>query len=142
MLFRSDPKEFDSEVSSSTAVVGMSSIPMVFWAVDVFDRVWFYKFNLRANNQWESVTIPFGEFSPQNLHFPRYDELTNFLGYPLTFNSFTIKEKEYNGVAFDWRFVRGWGMFWAGSYDPQWNFYRAGEKDPLKSIYKIGRAHV
>ena len=131
-----DPKEFDSLVANSTAVVGMSSIPMIFWAVDIFDRVWYTKFNLRANNQWENVIIPFGELAPQNLHIARWDELTDFLGYRITFNAFTIKEKEYSGIAFNWRFVKGWGMFWSGSYDPQWGFYR-NDKDFFKSLYNV-----
>ena len=31
--------------------------------------------------------------------------------------NFTLKQKEFTGIAFDWRFVKSWGMFWNVSYD-------------------------
>lgn len=106
-------------------VTGMPSIPMIFWALDMFDRIWFKRFDLRRNNRWDNVTIEFGDLSRKNLYFARWDELPDFLGIPLSGLSFTLKEKEYSGVGFDWRFVRGWGVMYAGSYDNQ-GFYNAG----------------
>lgn len=97
-------------------VEGFASIPMVFWAIDMFDRVWFHEFELRRNNQWQSVTIPFGDLSPSKRYFARYDELPNLWGIPITQLDFGLLEKEFTGVQFDWRFVRGWGMFYKGSY--------------------------
>jgi len=104
---------------------GMPNVPMIFWAIDDFDRIWFKRFELRRNNRWDNVTIEFGDLSRRNLYFARWDELPDFLGIPLSGLSFVLKEKEFTGVAFDWRFVRGWGIMFAGSYDAQ-GFYNAG----------------
>jgi hypothetical protein len=130
-----DPREFDASATTTT-VTGFATIPMTFWAVDIFDRIWFYRFNLRANNQWESVTIPFGELAPQNLHKARYDELVKILGYPIPFFSPGLQEKEYTGVAFDWKFVRGCGWFYNDSYNQQYGYYDKGLKDPFTNFWK------
>jgi len=106
-------------------VTGMPSVPMIFWAIDKFDRIWFKRFELRRNNRWDTVTIEFGDLSKRNLYFARWDELPDFLGIPLSGLDFTLKEKEFTGVSFDWRFVRGWGVMFAGAYDGQ-GFYNAG----------------
>jgi hypothetical protein len=55
--------------------------------------------------------------SPKNLYIPRFDELSKFLGRPLSFTNYALQEKEFTGVNFDWRFVRGWGIQWDGAYD-------------------------
>ena len=100
-------------------IAGFDSIPMVFWAVDKFDRVWFHKFKLRRNNQWEIVTIPFsnlGARDTNNLYFARWTELARWWGYTSTLLDFTLSEKDFTGVSFDWRFVKGFGVFYEGSY--------------------------
>ena len=106
-------------------VIGIPSIPMTFWAVDMFDRIWYHKFELRRNGYWDEVTIPFGDMSQANLYFPRFDELWHFYDRPLGFTNFALKEREYTGVAFDWRFVRGWGVQYDGSYDDN-GYYNGG----------------
>ena len=100
-------------------VTGFDSVPMVFWAIDKFDRVWFHKFKLRRNNQWEIVTIPFsnlGVKDTSNLYFARWTELAKWWGYTSTLLDFTLAEKEFTGVKFDWRFLKGFGVFYEGSY--------------------------
>ena len=100
-------------------IAGFDSVPMVFWAVDKFDRVWFNKFKLRRNNQWEIVTIPFsnlGVKDTSNLYFSRWTELAKWWGYTSTLLDFTLAEKEFTGVKFDWRFLKGFGIFYEGSY--------------------------
>ena len=118
-------------------VTGMPSVPMIFWAIDKFDRIWFKRFELRRNNRWDSVTIEFGDLSKRNLYFARWDELPDFLGIPLSGLDFTLKEKEFTGVSFDWRFVRGWGVMYAGSYDDQ-GFYNAGVGSWWQKIMDTG----
>lgn len=107
------------------AVIGVANIPMVFWAVDDFDRIWQKKFTLRKNNQWDEQTIEFGDLAQTNLYLPRWDELSNFLSIPLSFTNFALKQREYTGVGFDWRFVRGWGVFHNAGYD-ETGFYNGG----------------
>ena len=36
-----------------------------------------------------------------------------------------MKQREYTGVAFDWRFVRGWGVQYDGAYDDN-GYYNGG----------------
>ena len=105
--------------------IGFPSVPMTFWAVDMFDRIWYHKFELRRNGYWDEVTIPFGEMSQANLYFPRFDELWQFYDRPLGFTNFALKQREYTGVAFDWRFVRGWGVQYDGAYDDN-GYYNGG----------------
>ena len=108
-------------------VTGLASIPFTFWAVDLFDRVWFFEFQLRRNDQWEIVEIPFGQLSQsRKLFFGRWEELPKFWGYIVSVVDFTLKEKEFSGVAFDWRFVKGWGMQWKGAYNER-GFYEGGQ---------------
>ena len=84
---------------------------MTFWAIDKFDRVWFKKFKSRRNGQWDEVKIPVGEMAQNNLYFARWDELSLLLdGVPLTEWDFTLKEKEFSGVNFDWKFMKWWGI--------------------------------
>lgn len=120
----------------SLSITGMKNVPMIFWAVDDFDRVWFKKFTLRKNNEWDSVDIQFGDLSQKNLYLPRWDELINFIGIPLASLAFTLKQREYTGVQFDWRFVRGWGVMFDGAYD-ETGFYNAGidsKRDQVEAV--------
>lgn len=120
----------------SLPVTGFDSVPMVFWAVDKFDRVWFHKFKLRRNNQWEIVTIPFsnlGVKDTSNLYFARWTELAKWWGYTSTLLDFTLAEKEFTGVKFDWRFVKGFGIFYEGSYHEK-GFYVGGTNTWLDTI--------
>ena len=112
-------------------VVGVANMPMVFWACDMFDRIWYYKFNVRANDQWELITIPFGQFAPKSMFKARWDELPKFLGYNITATDFTIRDKDYTGVDFAWKYVKGWGIFSMSMYNEKWGFYDGGWKDIL-----------
>jgi len=124
----SNNDDFFWEMPDIALVIGVPKVPMTFWAVDMFDRVWYKKFELRRNGYWDEVKIDFGDMSQHNLYFPRFDELWEFWGRPLGFTNFALKQKEYTGVAFDWRFVRGWGVQYDGSYDPN-GYYNGGFDD-------------
>ncbi len=108
---------FYKNPAGTSLVQGIPDIPMTFWAIDKFDRVWFHKFKLRRNGQWDDVTIPIGELAPSNLYHARWDELAVIMdGVPLTELDFTIKEREFSGVAFDWRYMKYWGVQLDESY--------------------------
>lgn len=114
------------------------NIPMIFWCIDMFDRIWFKKYTLRKNAEWDHVTIQFGDLNQSNLHIPRWDELAKLGFIPLTMFNYGLKEKEYSGVQFDWRFVRGWGTFYNGSYDDA-GFYNGGIDNWYDSLEQFGK---
>ena len=130
------------DASGSIPVFGQANIPLTFWCVDRFDRVWFAKFKVRRNDQFDDIRIPIGEFSQSNLYHARWDELAKFNNFVLTGLDFTLKEKEFSGVAFDWRFVKHWGIQLDESYtdvglyknhwDRAWD-YSEDVMDELKS---------
>lgn len=124
--------------TESELVTGLEKVPMVFWCVDMFDRIWYKTFSLRRNGRWDDVTIQFGDMSQQNMYFPRWGELSSFLGIPLSETKFALKQKEYTGVAFDWRFVRGWGLQYMGSYDDM-GFYNGGIDGWQDTITQTGQ---
>ncbi len=95
--------------AGQSIVEGQPDIPMTFWCIDKFDRVWFSKFKIRRNNQWDNIRIPVGQLAPANLYFARWDELAILNGVVVTELDFTLAEKEFSGVQFDWRFVKHWG---------------------------------
>ena len=125
--------EFDKQY----LVIGEAEMPFSFWAVDQFDRIWRKKFTVRKNGQWSTVKIDFGDMNEKNLYIPRFDELSTFLGRPLGFTNYALQQKEYTGVAFDWRFVRGWGIQWDGAYDVN-GYYNAGMDYWMDMITQIG----
>jgi hypothetical protein len=95
---------------------GQPDVPMIAWFSDKFDRIWYTKFKLRRNGQWDIVRIPIGDLAQNNLYFARWDELAKLNDVPLTFLDYTISQKEFSGVQFDWRFVKHWGCFMQESY--------------------------
>ncbi len=105
---------FKMKVSFLTSVgdlvEGQPDVPMTFWAMDKFDRVWYSKFKLRRNGQWDQVRIPVGELAPSQLYFARWDELAKLNGVVITELDFTLAQKEFSGVQFDWRFIKHWGV--------------------------------
>lgn len=111
--------------SSENLLNGYANMPMTAWAVDIFDRIWFAPFTLRRNGQYSLVKIAFGATAPQQIHHNRIDELFTIYGDStaglpggFTFSqNFFLKEKEFTGIEFDWRFIRGWGVMWNVSYD-------------------------
>jgi len=92
---------------------------MIFWALDRNDRIYFQEFTQRVNNAWEQHTIPIGPRAPQNLYNSRIDELVTFFGHILPNFDFFLLEREFVGIQFDWRFVKGMGWFMKDSYDEQ-----------------------
>ncbi len=105
------------DVAGTILVEGQPEVPMIFWAADKFDRVWFTKFKLRRIGQWDDVKIPVGDLAQNQLYFARWDELAKLInGVTLTELDFTLVEKEFSGVAFDWREVKHWGVQLAESY--------------------------
>ena len=114
-------------------VIGYSDMPMKFWAVDIFDRVWFAEFKLRRNGEYSLVQLSFGENSIQQLHFGRYDELLELFGIVVE-TSFALQQKEFTGVEFDWRFVKSIGMFYNVGYNSQGLYVANQFPDFVKNI--------
>lgn len=122
---------FGSVVGS--LVVGYSDMPMVFWARDIFDRVWFAKYKLRRNGEYSFQQISFGENSIQNLHHARYDELIEMFDIVLDINWF-LKEKEFTGIEFDWRFVKSMGTFYEIGYNSEGLYIANQTIDYIKNV--------
>jgi len=119
--------------STTRTITGdhMGNIPMVFWAIDKFDRIWFQRFKIRRNDEWDLITLPFGHMTgggTKNLYFGKWNRLPQLLGFTITFIDFTLKEKEHSGAGFDWVFVKGWGIFWEKPYDMSLGLYIGGRK--------------
>jgi len=91
-------------------VEGQPDVPMTFWAMDKFDRVAYSKFKLRRNGQWDQVRIPIGELAGTQLYFARWDELARINEVVITELDFTLAQKEFSGVQFDWRDIKHWGV--------------------------------
>ncbi len=114
-------------------VVGYSDMPMVFWARDIFDRVWFANYKLRRNGEYSLIRISFGENGIQNLHHARYDELLELFGIVLDINWF-LKEKEFTGIEFDWRFVKSMGTFYEIGYNSEGLYIANQMIDYVKNV--------
>jgi hypothetical protein len=117
--------------ASDTGVNGYANMPFKAWAIDVFGRVWFDDFTVRRMGQYDHVRITFGERAGNKLHHNRIDELFSLLGFTFSQNFF-VKEKEFTGIAFDWRFVKSWGLFWNIGYDD--NGMYIGSRDNWKDV--------
>jgi len=114
-------------------VIGYADMPMKFWAVDVFDRVWFSDFKLRRNGEYSLIQLSFGENSQMQLHKARYDELLKIFNIVLD-TSFALQEKEWKGIEFDWRFVKSMGMFYNLGYNPQGLYVANQFPDFVKNV--------
>lgn len=115
--------------------LGKADLPMVFWAMDKFDRVYFHEFTQRFNNQWQSQSIPIGFGASQNLHISRIDEYASIFGLRLPFNFF-IPEREFTGIEFDWRFVKMMGVFYKEPYDSG-GLYIASSTKILRDLFEF-----
>jgi len=103
--------------SAGTSLVeGQPNIPMTFWTADKFDRIWFAKFKLERNGQWDTVKIAVGDLAPSNLYYARWDELGKLNGVVVTELDFTLDEKEFSGVKYDWREMKHWGVQLSEAY--------------------------
>lgn len=116
--------------------LGKADLPMVFWAMDKFDRVYFHEFTQRFNDQWESHSIPIGFGASQDLYHSRIDEYATIFGLRIPFNFF-VPEREFTGVEFDWRFVKMMGIFYKEVYDSG-GLYIASTQKILRDILEAG----
>lgn len=94
---------------------GYSDMPMLFWAIDIFGRIWIQNVKLRRNGEYDKIHINFGG-NATNIYKNRIDELFGVFGLTLSQNFF-LKEKEFTGIEFDWRFVKSFGLGWEIAYD-------------------------
>ncbi|KKL10510.1 hypothetical protein LCGC14_2555110, partial [marine sediment metagenome] len=117
---------------------GWANNPFVFFAVDLFDRVYFHEFTLRRNDGWEDVKIPFGERAPRRLYTNRIDEVIDIAGWN-PFGNFFFAEREYTGVQFSWRFVKMWGIQWKHNYDGANRYSNSFVQSNLNSIATVGQ---
>jgi len=93
---------------------GFHNTKHTIWFMDMFDRIMFAKFELRRNGGWQFVRIPLGQGMKR--HFNRLDEQSLFMGYDLVGDDWYLPEREYTGIAFDWRFIKAVGIQWDHSY--------------------------
>jgi len=114
-------------------VIGYADMPMKFWAVDIFDRIWYADFTLRRNGQYSLVQLSFGENSIQQLHRARYDEYLSIFGIVVE-SDFLLQEKEWTGIEFDWRLVKAMGMFYDLGYNNEGLYVANQFPDFIKNI--------
>lgn len=130
-LFSQITNQYASNESKST--IFAADFPMVFWAMDKFDRIVFQEFTCRVNDQWQDVTLPFGNNSGMELFVSRIDEAVKAGDFILPFD-FTIKEREFTGVAFDWRFVKCVGWFYKENYSTDVGYYNGNAESAVDSV--------
>ena len=119
--------------------IGLANMPMIFFAVDLFDRVFFHEFTLRRNDGWENVTIPFGTKAPIKLYYNRINEVISIAGWN-PFGDFFFAEREFTGVGFNWRFVKMWGIQWKHSYDDPGRYNNSFVEDLKANVASIGQS--
>jgi len=112
---------------SNNLISFIYDMPIIWWFIDKFDRIVYTETKIRRNGEWDTITFPAGPDAKMQLYDNRIDELTTLLGYTLPFNFF-LQEKEYTGVRFDWRNVKGMGCFYKDAYDQNF-FYKNAETD-------------
>ena len=118
------------ENNAGEEINGIANVPMVYWFRDLFDRVVFFEYTIRAHNTWQKSLIPCGPGSNVEQFDSRIDEFFKAFGYTFPFN-FYIKERELTGALFNWNFVRGMGTFNKQSYSDNF-IYTAGQDSFLK----------
>ena len=109
---------------------GIANVPIIVWFRDNADRVVFRKVTIRAHNAWQEIVIPCGEGADMEQFDSRIDEFFSAFGYTFPYD-FYIKERELTGALFNWKFVRGFGVFNAESYSGNF-IYTAGQDAFLK----------
>ena len=117
----------------TSLITGLANIPMILWALDNFGRIYYQDFQLSRNGAWDNIVIPFGYSAPQQLYFSRIDELALLLGYTFPWDGY-IREKEFSGVYFDWKYVKAWGIMMAAPYLEKSGFYIGGQQSGLDQI--------
>jgi len=126
---------FTSEDDSEKAL-GHANTAMVYWVMDKFGHVYFQDFVHKVNGGADEYTFTSGPRAPQNYFFSRFDELAELLGYKLPFNFF-LREREYTGIRFDWRFVKFWGIFSKNTYSEDAGYYIGGFEQYLRQLWEI-----
>ena len=126
--------EVDHLVSGSSELVptGFANTEHIIWFVDIFDRIAYTTFKLKRNGAWQNIKV---NFNSMQLHHNRLNEMQTILGFDWL-GDFYLPQREYSGVAFDWRFVKGIGIQWMQSYAKtqfkQYNGWQLGfQKDLL-----------
>src|SRR3972149_2488990 len=114
-------------------VLGYADMPMVCWAVDIFDRIWYTPIKISRNGQYDVFDLSFGENSAGQLHHGRYDEYLKLFGIVLE-TDWLLKEKEWSGLEFDWRFVKAIGIFYEAGYNNEGLYVASQFPDYVKSI--------
>ena len=102
--------------------IGYADMPMRAWSVDLFDRIWFADFKARRNGEYSLVKLSFAEGGSRQLHYGRVDELLTLFGLPIN-SDFFLREKEFTGIEFDFRFVKSFGMFYTAGYGAQGQYF-------------------
>ena len=124
------------DVDGVNLTLGVIDIPYVLWFIDKFDRVAYQTFTIPFNGFWETFTLPAGPNGGMQLYHSKLDEYTRGLGITIPFD-FLLKEREYNGVEFDWRFVKGMGVFYTGTYAER-GLYQGNADTIVRSIQQRG----
>lgn len=104
-----------------------ANFPIIFWAMDKFDRCVWQEFNVRVNDQWQEVTLDFGNNSSMESFFSRIDETVKAGNFILPFD-FSIPEREFTGVQFDWRYVKVVGWFMKENYAMDIGYYNGNQE--------------
>lgn len=127
--FKIKPSFFRVDRTNGSGILtqGYDNQAFTFWAVDMFDRVFYQDFQCRINGAFETIDVQFGANANQLLYFNRLDELQLLGGFTSPWNFF-LKEKEFTGVAFDWRFVKSCGWQWKGANDETNQYKTATEQ--------------
>jgi len=133
--FKIKPSFFRVDRTNGSGILtqGYDNQAFTFWAVDMFDRVFYQDFQCRINGAYETIDVQFGANANQLLYFNRLDELQLLGGFTSPWNFF-LKEKEFTGVAFDWRFVKSCGWQWKGAND-ETNQYKTSTEQGWSSVW-------
>ena len=118
--------------AGSNLTLGIIDIPYILWFIDKFDRVAYQTFTIPFNGFWETFTLPAGPNGGMQLYHSRLDEYTRRFGVTIAFD-FALKELEFTGIEFDWRFVKGMGIFYAGTFSDG-GLYEGSTHQALNSI--------
>jgi len=127
-------QELDFRDASNNRIDGMPNIPGVLWWRDLQDRVIYTDANIENAKGWGKIKADAGpQAKSYRLHELRIDELEQILGYVLP-TDFTLKEKEFTGIQFDWEKVVEFGWFYKGSYTD--TFFYKGSQDSFLDLFQ------
>ncbi len=115
-----------------------SNIKMVYWRKDENNRFFFKDFTIPENNGWHTLIVSLPPYGPStDLYFSRIDEMWTISGLTLPFDFF-IKEKEFEGVKYEFRRNQSWGVFMKdGAYNDK-GLYINNYDEVLESFAEVG----